>query len=118
MNDPIITNFMEIYFPKVKTNLLFIVPQQLSFISFFLCRSQTTSKIQIPRLLDSICKIITSKENYEDLCGDLLTICVIVQAFGIPATIRSQLLNCLNTIKTRFKDEFEEGESLLLCLCS
>lgn len=78
---------------------------------FSLCDSQATSKIQIPRLLDSICQIVTSKENYEDLCGDLLTICVIVQAFGIPATIRSQLLSCLNTIKTRFKDEFEEGKN-------
>lgn len=70
---------------------------------------QATSKTQIPRLLDSICQVVTSKENYEDLCGDLLTICVIVQSFGIPTTVRNQLLNCMNTIKTRFKDEFEEG---------
>lgn len=75
---------------------------------------QITSRIQIVRLIDSICQIISSKENYEDLCGDLLTIRIIAQTSGIPGAVKKQLHNCLKVISDRFTDEFGQEGGIIL----
>lgn len=66
------------------------------------------SLIHIDRLLESICQTILSKDNYEDLCGDLLTIRLIMQnEFAVGPTIKKHLAECLKAILTRFSCEFK-----------
>ncbi|XP_059621857.1 ubiquitin carboxyl-terminal hydrolase puf [Phlebotomus argentipes] len=90
LNDPIILSFMEIYYPKI------------------------TSRLTIPRLLDSIGVIILSKDNVYDLCGDIMTIRVIVESTSdLPQWIQKQLRSALLEVKLRFKDDIvvHEDES-------
>lgn len=47
-----------------------------------------------------------SKENYEDLSGDLLAIRLLAQTTEIPANSKHILLDCLQKILGRFGDEF------------
>lgn len=70
------------------------------------------------RLIDSICQTVCGKENYEELCGDLLAIRVIAQNdIPIPEPILKDLQLCMKTVMSRFKDEFTamdgEGKSIL-----
>lgn len=70
--------------------------------------------MHIDRLIDSICQTISSKENYEELCGDLLAVRIITQSeITIPASIMKQLKGCLKIILARFKDEFAALEGKL-----
>lgn len=67
--------------------------------------------MHVDRLVDSICQTISVKENYEELCGDLMAIRILVQTEdGIPSSEMKQLKTALKIISTRFKDEFEEPE--------
>lgn len=69
--------------------------------------------LHVDRLIDSICQTICAKENYEELCGDLLAIRIITQNdIPIPTPILKDLLLCMKTVLTRFKEEFAalEGE--------
>uniref|UniRef100_A0A1B0CAV9 ubiquitinyl hydrolase 1 n=2 Tax=Lutzomyia longipalpis TaxID=7200 RepID=A0A1B0CAV9_LUTLO len=87
LNDPIILSFLEIYYPKI------------------------TSRLTIPRLLDSIATIILSKENVVDLCGDILAVRVIVESTkDLPVWIQKQLRMALQEVKARFKDDITMHE--------
>ncbi|GAB0088688.1 ubiquitin carboxyl-terminal hydrolase 34 [Sergentomyia squamirostris] len=90
LNDPIILSFLEIYYPKI------------------------TSRLTIPRLLDSMCGMIQSKENVMDLCGDILAIRVIAEANpDLPDVVKKQIRVALLVVKMRFKDDvvIHEDES-------
>lgn len=74
--------------------------------------------MHVDRLVDSICQTVCGKENYEELCGDLLAIRVIAQNdIPIPEPILKDLQLCMKTVMSRFKDEFTamdgEGKSIL-----
>ncbi|XP_035892637.1 ubiquitin carboxyl-terminal hydrolase puf isoform X2 [Anopheles stephensi] len=86
LNDPIIANFIEIYYPKIKSRLV------------------------VPRLLESICQLLPDKNNLEDICGDLQAIRIIGQRTGIPSSVKSALQNSLHAVLTKFKDEIYSDE--------
>lgn len=63
--------------------------------------------MHVDRLIDSICQTVCGKENYEELCGDLLAIRVIAQNdIPIPEPVLKDLQMCMKTVLSRFKDEF------------
>ncbi|EAT35899.1 AAEL011975-PA, partial [Aedes aegypti] len=74
LNDPVIANFIEIYYPKVKSRLV------------------------VPRLLESICQLLPDKGNLEDICGDLQAIRIIGQRTGIPGSVKTLLQNSLHAV--------------------
>ncbi|KFB41316.1 hypothetical protein ZHAS_00008912 [Anopheles sinensis] len=86
LNDPIIANFIEIYYPKIKSRLV------------------------VPRLLESICQLLPDKGNLEDICGDLQAIRIIGQRTGIPRSVKGALQNSLHAVLTKFKDEIYSDE--------
>ncbi|XP_053660566.1 ubiquitin carboxyl-terminal hydrolase puf [Anopheles marshallii] len=88
LNDPIIANFIEIYYPKIKSRLF------------------------VPRLLESICQLLPDKNNLEDICGDLQAIRIIGQRTGIPSTVKGALQNSLHAVLTKFKDEIYSDEEI------
>ncbi|XP_053672069.1 ubiquitin carboxyl-terminal hydrolase puf [Anopheles nili] len=88
LNDPIIANFIEIYYPKIKSRLI------------------------VPRLLESICQLLPDKGNLEDICGDLQAIRIIGQRTGIPASVKGALQNSLHAVLTKFKDEIYSDEEI------
>ena len=68
---------------------------------------QITSRLVITRLLDSICQILPSKDNLEEICGDLHAIRIIGQTpGGIPLAAKKLLQACVQSIFERFKDAF------------
>ncbi|XP_052863668.1 ubiquitin carboxyl-terminal hydrolase puf [Anopheles cruzii] len=86
LNDPIIANLIEIYYPKIKSRLV------------------------VPRLLESICQLLPDKGNLEDICGDLQAIRIIGQRTGIPNSVKGPLQHSLNTVLAKFKDEIYSDE--------
>lgn len=80
-------------------------------------RLQISSRIQVGRLIDSICQNISTKENYDDLCGDILAVRIIAQNVGIQPAAKTQLHGCLKMIFTRFKDEFFQDGKLWFLFC-
>ncbi|XP_040156645.1 ubiquitin carboxyl-terminal hydrolase puf isoform X1 [Anopheles arabiensis] len=88
LNDPIIANFIEIYYPKIKSRLV------------------------VPRLLESICQLLPDKNNLEDICGDLQAIRIIGQRTGIPSSVKGALQNSLHAVLTKFKDEIYSDEEV------
>ncbi|XP_055527268.1 ubiquitin carboxyl-terminal hydrolase puf-like [Wyeomyia smithii] len=86
LNDPVIANFIEIYYPKIKSRLV------------------------VPRLLESICQLLPDKSNLEDICGDLQAIRIIGQRTGIPGAVKTLLQNSLHAVLLRFKDEIYSDE--------
>ncbi|XP_058454824.1 ubiquitin carboxyl-terminal hydrolase puf [Malaya genurostris] len=86
LNDPVIANFIEIYYPKVQSRLV------------------------VPRLLESICQLLPDKSNLEDICGDLQAIRIIGQRTGIPASVKTLLQNSLHAVLLKFKDEMYSDE--------
>uniref|UniRef100_A0A182P423 ubiquitinyl hydrolase 1 n=1 Tax=Anopheles epiroticus TaxID=199890 RepID=A0A182P423_9DIPT len=88
LNDPIIANFIEIYYPKIKSRLV------------------------VPRLLESICQLLPEKNNLEDICGDLQAIRIIGQRTGIPNSVKGALQNSLHAVLTKFKDEIYSDEEV------
>ncbi|XP_021693762.1 ubiquitin carboxyl-terminal hydrolase 34 [Aedes aegypti] len=86
LNDPVIANFIEIYYPKVKSRLV------------------------VPRLLESICQLLPDKGNLEDICGDLQAIRIIGQRTGIPGSVKTLLQNSLHAVLLKFKDEMYSDE--------
>ncbi|XP_035782430.1 ubiquitin carboxyl-terminal hydrolase puf-like isoform X2 [Anopheles albimanus] len=86
LNDPIIANFIEIYYPKIKSRLV------------------------VPRLLESICQLLPDKGNLEDICGDLQAIRIIGQRTGIPRSMKEPLQRSLHAVLTKFKDEIYSDE--------
>lgn len=95
LNDPVIANFIEIYYPKVKSRLV------------------------VPRLLESICQLLPDKTNLEDICGDLQAIRIIGQRKGIPAAVKALLQGSLHSVLLKFKDEmYSDGEFVsMLSMC-
>lgn len=78
-----------------------------SYISFV---SQVTL-LHIDRLVESIAQTIASKENYEEICGDLLALRVIMQnGMQLPAFTLRELKQSIQAIFVRFKDEFSALE--------
>ncbi|XP_055587463.1 ubiquitin carboxyl-terminal hydrolase puf [Uranotaenia lowii] len=86
LNDPVIANFIEIYYPKIKSHLV------------------------VPRLLESICQLLPEKSNLEDICGDLQAIRIIGQRTGIPSSVKVLLQNSLHAVLLKFKDEIHSDE--------
>lgn len=69
--------------------------------------------MHLDRLIESICQTVCGKENYEELCGDLLAIRIFTQNdIPIPEPVLKDLQLCMKTVLSRFKDEFAaiEGE--------
>ncbi|XP_075147597.1 ubiquitinyl hydrolase 1 puf [Haematobia irritans] len=88
LSDQYIRGFLEIYYPKV------------------------SSQLPIARLLYSISYSMHSKEDLDDLCGDLFAIRVFAQCTGIPASVRKQLRGSLKALlyKSSRYQEIAEDE--------
>ncbi|XP_073817891.1 ubiquitinyl hydrolase 1 puf [Musca autumnalis] len=88
LSDQYIRGFLEIYYPKV------------------------SSQLPIARLLYSISYSMHSKEDLDDLCGDLFAIRVFAQCTGIPASVRKQLRGSLKALlyKSARYQEIAEDE--------
>ncbi|XP_061387828.1 ubiquitin carboxyl-terminal hydrolase puf [Musca vetustissima] len=88
LSDQYIRGFLEIYYPKV------------------------SSQLPIARLLYSISYSMHSKEDLDDLCGDLFAIRVFAQCTGIPASVRKQLRGSLKALlyKSARYQEMAEDE--------
>lgn len=79
------------------------------------------SLVHIDRIVDTICQTITAKENFEELCGDLLAIRIITQNdVAIPASILAELKVALKFVYERFKDDFTalEGKNQPVLMCA
>lgn len=64
------------------------------------------SLLHIDRMIESICQTLLTKENYEEICGDLLALCVITQkGVRIPSFTLREMKRCLQTFYSRFKDK-------------
>uniref|UniRef100_A0A1A9ZZN0 ubiquitinyl hydrolase 1 n=1 Tax=Glossina pallidipes TaxID=7398 RepID=A0A1A9ZZN0_GLOPL len=74
LSDQYIRAFLEIYYPKISSHL------------------------PIARLLYTISYSMHSKEDLDDLCGDLFAIRVIAQSTGIPTSVRKQLRGSLKAL--------------------
>ncbi|XP_036323922.1 ubiquitin carboxyl-terminal hydrolase puf isoform X1 [Rhagoletis pomonella] len=74
LSDHYIRNFLEIYYPKI------------------------SAQLPIARLLYTISYSMHSKEDLDDLCGDLFAIRVIAQCTGIPTSVRKQLRGSLKAL--------------------
>lgn len=62
-------------------------------------------------MIESICQTLNSKENYEEICGDLLALCVMTQkGVRIPAFTLREMKRCLQSFYLRFKDKFSALE--------
>lgn len=71
------------------------------------------SFVHIDRLIDSICQTLNSKDNYEEICGDLLALCVITQkGVRIPAFTLREMKRYLQSFYLRFKDKFTALEGM------
>ncbi|XP_067617273.1 ubiquitin carboxyl-terminal hydrolase puf [Eurosta solidaginis] len=88
LSDHYIRNFLEIYYPKI------------------------AAQLPIARLLYTISYSMHSKEDLDDLCGDLFAIRVIAQCTGIPTSVRKQLRGSLKALlyKTSRYQEVAELE--------
>lgn len=66
----------------------------------------------IARLLYSISYSLHSKEDLDELCGDLFAIRVIAQCTGIPTSVRKQLRGSLKALlykSARYQEIAENG---------
>lgn len=124
LNDPIILTFIEIYFPKV--SLLFSLKflkfrnSKLKWFHFDALQVTMTQRWNnLERLIDTICQNICSKENYEELLGDLLAIRVMTQnSVSVSSATLKELQDYMKSLHDRFRDEFAamEGEGKLRIL--
>ncbi|XP_055381002.1 ubiquitin carboxyl-terminal hydrolase puf [Condylostylus longicornis] len=93
LNDPIIRNFLEIYYPKVES---------------------VTTRLAISRLLYAISYTLHTKDDLDDLCGDLYAIRIIAQATGIPLSVRKQLRTALKVALVKNQVEiYDRAEELI-----
>lgn len=71
------------------------------------------SLLHIDRLIDSICQGLVTKENYEEICGDLLALNVMTQkGIRIPPFTLREMKRCLQAFYSRFKDKHSHLEGL------
>lgn len=62
--------------------------------------------LHIERLVESVCQSLPSKDNYEEICGELLALRTIHNGFRLsPGTLR-EMKRCLQSIFVRFKEKF------------
>lgn len=124
LNDPIILTFIELYFPKVSVLIYLSLKEQedeeekekrTQIVSFSVILMFQVSLLNIDRLIESICQTLNSKENYEEICGDLLALCVMTQkGVRIPAFTLREMKRCLQSFYLRFKDKFSALEGNIL----
>ncbi|XP_037912392.1 ubiquitin carboxyl-terminal hydrolase puf isoform X3 [Hermetia illucens] len=88
LNDPVIRSFVEIYYPKI------------------------TSGLAISRLIYSISYKLQSKEDSDELCGDLHAIRVIAQATGVPTSVRTQLRAALKAALAKNREEIKDKDEM------
>lgn len=72
-----------------------------------------SSQLPIARLLYTISYSLHSKEELDELCGDLFAIRVIAQYTGIPTSMRKQLRGSLKALlhkSTRYQEIVENGK--------
>lgn len=62
--------------------------------------------LHVERLVESICQSITSKENYEEICGELLALRVIQSGFRLSSSVLREIRRSLQTVYIQFKDRF------------
>lgn len=76
-------------------------------IFFFLLAAffQITSRLAISRLIYSISYTLHSKEDLDELCGDLHAIRIIAQSTGVPISVRAQLKAALKASLTKCSNE-------------
>ncbi|XP_055847912.1 ubiquitin carboxyl-terminal hydrolase puf isoform X2 [Episyrphus balteatus] len=88
LNDQYVRNFLEIYYPKIKTSL------------------------PISRLLYTISYSLHAKVDLDELCGDLFAIRVIAQTTGVPASVRKQLRASLKAVLSKNSCDISENDDV------
>lgn len=88
MNDLYVRNFLEIYYPQIKTSL------------------------PISRLLYTISYSLHSKVDLDELCGDLFAIRVIAQTTGVPSSVRKQLRASLKAVLLKNSCDISENDDV------
>lgn len=62
--------------------------------------------LHVERLVEAICQSMASKENYEEICGELLALRVIQSGFRLPPGILREIRRSLQTVYLQYKDRF------------
>lgn len=62
--------------------------------------------LHIERLVESICQSLPSKENYEEICGELLALRVIQNGFRLSPSVLHEIRHCLQSVFLQYKDRF------------
>ncbi|KAL5285273.1 USP34 family protein [Megaselia abdita] len=88
LNDSIIRNFMEFFYPKI------------------------ASRLAIPRIIEIIGCSLIYKEDLDELCGDLHAIRLIAQLSSIPPSVRKPLKDALNEVlRARSALDFDKDDT-------
>ncbi|XP_034127627.1 ubiquitin carboxyl-terminal hydrolase puf isoform X1 [Drosophila guanche] len=74
---------------------------------------RVASQLPVARMIYTINYSMHSKDDIDELCGDLFAIRIIAQATGVPATVRKELRGSLRALQTkteRFRLEAERDD--------
>lgn len=88
LKDGFVREFLEIYYNKV------------------------AAQLPVARMIYTINYGMHSKDDIDELCGDLFAIRIIAQATGVPTSVRKELRGSLKALQNkseRFKKEIERG---------
>jgi len=89
LKDAFVREFLELYYHKV------------------------AAQLPVARMIYTINYGMHSKDDIDELCGDLFAIRIIAQATGVPTSVRKELRGSLRALlnkSERFKKEAERGE--------
>lgn len=88
LKDGFVREFLELYYNKV------------------------AAQLPVARMIYTINYGMHSKDDIDELCGDLFAIRIIAQATGVPTSVRKELRGSLKALQNkseRFKKEIERG---------
>lgn len=88
LKDACVREFLELYYHKV------------------------AAQLPVARMIYTINYGMHSKDDIDELCGDLFAIRIIAQATGVPASVRKELRGSLRALQNkseRFRKESERG---------
>lgn len=91
LKDGFVREFLEIYYNKV------------------------AAQLPVARMIYTINYGMHSKDDIDELCGDLFAIRIIAQATGVPTSVRKELRGSLKALQNkseRFKKEIERGDHM------
>jgi len=89
LKDAFVREFLELYYHKV------------------------AAQLPVARMIYTINYGMHSKDDIDELCGDLFAIRIIAQATGVPTSVRKELRGSLRALlnkSERFKKDAERGE--------